>query len=259
MSLPNKYKMILAYDGSNYCGWQKQHASPSIEGTLKKSFSKTFGTPLFCVASSRTDSGVHALGQVVLCKFDFDLPATRIAKIWNDALPSDILIRSLEAVTDQFHPWYNIERKEYYYHVVTAHALPFLSGYAYYYRAPFDHEKMKLALQLFVGTHDFTAFAHADERRENMVRTVDAIEAVYLKRFGVWQLRIVGKKFMRHMIRKMVGAAIYVASDVRRSPLLIADALRAKKRVHELPTAPAHGLLLRKVVYKDCARKEPSS
>src|SRR5204863_4795337 len=135
--------------------------------------------------------------------------------------------------------------------IAAARPFPFLSNYVWYARAPFDVQKMAAALQLFAGTHDFTAFAHSEDTREDMRRTIDSIMFIYIKRFGIWQIKVIGKKFMRHMIRKMLGAAMYVASDETRSLTMITDALVSKKRVHELQTAPANGLLLRKVVYKN--------
>lgn len=245
-----KYKLILAYDGTRYAGWQQQKELPSIEQVLKSSFTKVFGrTIVQMVAASRTDAGVHALGQVVLCSFEIELPPERIKKIWNDALPADVVIRSLVIAPTDFHPWYNVAHKEYCYYITTEKPLPFLAPYVWYSRGPLDFAKMKEALTLFVGTHDFTPFASADDERTDLVRTVDAVTISYLKKWRVWQITVIGKKFVRHMVRRMVGAAVYIAADKKRNCAILQQTLASGLRAHEYPTAPAQGLVLRSIKY----------
>src|SRR5438105_1493444 len=113
----SRYKIILAYDGTRFSGWQKQPGKISIEQTIEDTFKKAFKKDLQCLAASRTDAGVHAMGQVLLGIYDLDLSPDRVLKIWNDRLPIDIKIRSIEPAADQFHPWYNIELKEYHYYL----------------------------------------------------------------------------------------------------------------------------------------------
>ncbi|HEB41881.1 MAG TPA: tRNA pseudouridine(38-40) synthase TruA, partial [Candidatus Dependentiae bacterium] len=113
----NRYKLVIAYDGTDYCGWQEQKDKPSITSVLKKTFNSVFGKEISIVGASRTDAGVHALGQVALGRTDLvAIPAERLQRAWNNVLPAHIVIRSLDQAVPSFHPFYNVEQKTYHYH-----------------------------------------------------------------------------------------------------------------------------------------------
>lgn len=244
-----KYKITIAYDGSNYHGWQIQPDAPTITGVLQKQYHDIFGHTIDIVGSSRTDAGVHALGQIASFSSDLEIDTQKMMRVWNARLPKDILIRSLEPVAADFHPQADVLQKTYYYHFSQHRPLPFISRYVYFYKLPVALDQMHEALNHFVGTHDFRSFCTGYEQ-EHTIRTVDSIDLEYLKRYGVCRVTVKGPGFLRYMIRRMVGASLHVASYPGRSVQEIPEALGAKNPLQQLPTAPAHGLLLRKIVYK---------
>ena len=107
----NHYRLVIAYDGTDYCGWQEQKNRLSIAQSLKKTFNVVFFKEVSILGASRTDAGVHALGQVALCKTDLDIPTQKMKLAWNNSLPSDIVIRSLQKKQLSFHPYYNVQQK----------------------------------------------------------------------------------------------------------------------------------------------------
>lgn len=245
-----KYKMIISYDGTDYYGWQTLKGLPSIASTMQKVFWKTFGKEIILKGASRTDAGVHAMGQVVMFKTDLVLEADKIKFAWNNSLPADILIRSIEMVDESHSIYDDIAYKIYHYHFFTHRPLPFAQRYGYYHYYATDIEKLERCLQIFVGTHDFRSFASSEDERENMVRTIDSIRVEYLHRFGAYRIVVTGHSFLRHMVRRMVGAALKVASSKQLDASDLAKALDEKNPEQELPNAPAQGLMLYKIVYK---------
>lgn len=245
-----KYKIIVAYDGTNYFGWQVQPEQITVAGTLQDTFSDVFGKEILIAAASRTDAGVHATGQVAVFTTDLVITPGQLQHAWQNILPESILIRSLEEVPLDWNPRHNVKQKTYYYHFFQERPLPFSARYGYYYRYPINLEKLKECLNVFIGTHDFRSFCTGDEY-ENTVRTIDAAQIEYLPRFKAYRISIKGPGFLRYMIRRIVGACLEVAS---RDTLTIADlkkALEERNPLQLLPTAPAHGLLLYKIKYHD--------
>ena len=246
----NYYKLVIAYDGTRYCGWQEQKDRPSIVSVLKKSFTFFCKKNVVLLGASRTDAGVHALGQIARCKTDITIDPQKLCRIWNNVLPTDIMIRKIEAVDDSFNPYYNVEQKTYYYHFFVDRPLPYMARYGWYYPYAINFDTFKKALNFFTGTYDFRSFRCAEDKRENTVRTVDAITLEYLKRFKLYRITIKGQKFMRHMIRRMVGASLAIASQQNGSLALLREIMAAKNSNHPLINAPAHGLLLYRIAYK---------
>jgi tRNA pseudouridine38-40 synthase len=245
-----KYAAIIAYEGTAYYGWQAQPTVPSIELTLKKVFQKTIGTPFCLVAASRTDAGVHALGQVIMFKHALAIEPERLKKIINDSLPQDIMIKELVQAHSDFHPWYNVKEKEYIYSFSLVRPLPEKSKFVWYCRSSVDIERLTHALSFFVGTHDFTAFATIEKDLQAVtIKTVCSIACSYVPEYTYWHIKITGPSFLRHMIRRIVGAAIFIAQHQTLSLDIITQTLVQKKRIIEFPTAPAQGLLLHTITY----------
>lgn len=244
------YKLIVAYDGSNYFGWQDQSHKPSIANALNHAFKKVFKREIKVLGASRTDAGVHALGQVVRITTDLNIPAEKLQWAWNNSLPADISIRSLEERKDPFNPFCNVKQKIYYYHFFTERPLPFLQRYGYFYPYPLDIELLKKALQIFVGTHDFASFRSSEDLRENTIRTIDSISLDYLPRYKAYRITVKGQKFLRHMIRRIVGASLHVATKDNSALLLLQKIMDACNPAHTFPNAPAQGLMLYKIIYK---------
>ncbi|MGB8366856.1 MAG: tRNA pseudouridine(38-40) synthase TruA [Candidatus Babeliales bacterium] len=248
----NRYKFVVAYDGTDYFGWQEQKNKLSIVGELKKAFKYVFDKEISIVGASRTDAGVHALGQVALCRTDLAISVQQLQWAWNNVLPSSIVIKSLEQAKLLFHPFYRVEQKTYHYHFFLNRPLPFLSRYGWYYPYAIDHAILKQALNFFVGTHNFASFRNGEDTRENTIRTIDMINVTYLEHFNAFRIVIKGQKFLRHMIRRLVGASMAVASINHRASLaVLQEIMTAQNPNHFLPNAPARGLLLDNIIYNN--------
>lgn len=244
------YKLTIAYDATGYYGWQAQVNKPSIAHTINQAFTRAFKKEMRVLGTSRTDAGVHALGQVARAKTDLIIDSERLRWVWNNSLPSEIMIRSLEVVDDSFNPFHDIEQKIYCYHFFLDRPFPFIQRYGYFYPYKIDRDLLQQALQFFIGTHDFASFRSVHDTRENTIRTIDEINLEYFKRYNVYRITVKGQKFLRHMIRRMVGAALSVATRGEGGIQLLQDVMKAKNPAHTLPNAPAQGLMLYKIIYK---------
>lgn len=246
----NRYKLIIAYDGTNYAGWQVQKDHKTIAQTLQDTFAHTFNTDVPIIGVSRTDAGVHALGQVATFRTETALPDnTTLAWAWNNMLPTDIHIRSVQRVELDHNPFLNIAEKTYHYHFFTKRPLPFVARYGWHIAQPLDMQKLRDALQVFVGTHDFRSFATGDER-EDTVRTVNTISLEHFKRYGTYRIVVRGQKFLHHMVRRMVGAAVDIARKEHLDVDYLKMVLMQKDPRQALYNAPARGLLLKNIRYK---------
>lgn len=247
----NIYKLTIAYDGTDYFGWQWQPDRVSVNQILLDSFKKLFKQDtLYLVGASRTDAGVHAQGQVVRIKTHITtIDSQKMKKIWNDVLPPSIMITSIEQVDDQFHPQHNIVKKVYEYTFFLERPYPKYQRFGCFFYKKIDGIKLSKALSLFVGTHDFRMFCK-EESDKNTIRTVDTISLVHCKETGGYKIIVEGSSFLRHMIRRIVGAALYVASNEYVTEKVIIDALLQKKGAKILPKAVAKGLCLKSIEYK---------
>ncbi len=246
----NTYKIIIAYDGTDYAGWQVQPAVLSVSQQLQKTFYDVFKHPIKLVGSSRTDAGVHALGQVAIFKTSMNIESKALLHAWNNLLPADIIVRSILPVSSDFHPQANVAQKTYWYHVFNGiRPLPFIQRYGYYCRYSFDPEKLCQALHVFVGTHDFRSFCTGWDM-DDTVRTIDSISLHYIKRYKVYRIEVKGPGFLRYMIRRIVGACLEVASRRDLQIPLLHEVLAEKNPEQTLPKAPAKGLLLYKIKYR---------
>jgi tRNA pseudouridine38-40 synthase len=247
----NYYKTTIAYDGTDYCGWQMQPDCPTVTQILQSTFYKVFGTKATIVGASRTDAGVHALGQVAVCRTELDLDPQKIMWAWNNRLRSDVMIRSCERVDNSFHPQRSVLQKTYVYHFSCTRPLPHKARYCWYVRRKIDVEKLKECLNIFVGTHNFRSFCTGDDMGDDTVRTVDSIDICYSEKEDIYSIEVKGKSFLRYMIRRMVGASLYVASHTYLPVDYIRTVLQACNPEHQLPTAPALGLFLNSIRYNE--------
>ena len=241
-----RYKALVAYDGTAYHGWQIQEGVPTVAGALEHTFMRIFNKTITLRAVSRTDAGVHALGQIATFECEPFADTARIMRAWNNALPGSIHIRSLEEVDAQFR-LHAVSEKIYYYHFFLDRPLPFVSNYGWYYRKKISLEKLEQALAVFVGTHNFRSFSTGDSRGDDTIRTIDSISLTYIKRYNAYQITVVGKRFLHHMIRRIVGACFDAASQPDVTIELLRKALAHTRPCQTLTNAPAHGLLLYKV------------
>jgi tRNA pseudouridine38-40 synthase len=242
------YKVTIAYDGTSYHGWQVQPGVPTIAGTSQACFTSTFHYPIALIGASRTDAGVHALGQVAHFTTSLDIADATLKRAWNAHLPQDIQIRSLKTVDSHFHAQRNVISKTYYYHFFIERPLPFVARYGLYYRFFLDFDKLSKALNIFVGTHDFRSFCTGYEQ-ETTIRCIHSITLTYLKRYRTYRIIFKGPGFLRYMIRRIVGASLEIASSLRYTHHDLVNVLAEANPHQNLPTAPAQGLLLRKIFY----------
>lgn len=242
------YTIVVAYDGTDYHGWQEQKDQSTIAGVLQASFKKVFGHEIKTVGASRTDSGVHAMGQVARFYTDRAIDCKTMLRSWNGALPRDISIVSLEPTQEGFHPQHNVVEKYYYYYFVLERPLPFDARYVYYHSQKIDLKKMELCLQRFVGEHDFFAFSTGDCPKGTICK-VDSISLEFKPEHNAYRITVRGKRFLHHMVRRIVGASLKIASRDDRFVDEITQALEKRKINHRFPTAPASGLLLCRIIY----------
>jgi tRNA pseudouridine38-40 synthase len=244
-----KYRCIISYDGTEYAGWQVQSNQRGIANVLQNVFSNVFGHQIKLIGASRTDSGVHALGQVATFISDINSSPETILNAWNNRLPNDIVIRSLSPIEEDFYPRYHVEQKIYWYHIFLERPLPFVQRYGYFYSYPLTIEVLQEAIKIFIGSHDFRSFCTGHDQ-ENTIRAIESISLCYLKRWNVYRLEIKGRGFLRFMIRRIVGACIHAASG-KCSLDMLQNVLNEKNPRQTLPNAPAKGLMLYKIVYRE--------
>ncbi len=244
------YKAIIAYDGTDYCGWQLQKDELTVAGALQKSFYSTFGQPVTLVGVSRTDAGVHASGQVALIKTPLNLDVAKMRFAWNNKLPSSIHIRRLKAMDAHYNPFENIDYKVYHYLFFTYRPDPRRARHGLHVRKKVDIARLNQALQLFVGTHDFRSFCTGDER-EDTVRTIQTIHVTPIGRYNGYRIHVQGVSFLRYMIRRLVGACLAYATSHDMPLSYLQEILDRKDPCHPLPNASPQGLTLHAIKYKN--------
>lgn len=241
-------KLILSYDGSAYFGWQASNVGTSIEGTLKEVLEKILQQEVELQAASRTDAGVHAEAQVVNFFLEKPRNLEQLHKSLNQMLPKDIRVAAIETATESFHPTLDAKGKEYHYRLSRSHVqLPFDRLFAWHYPFPLDLKKMETATEFFIGEHDFQAFGNAaDPKPKDTIRTLHRLDII--PNGEELRFEIEGNHFLYKMVRNLVGTLV----DVGTGKLLLEEAeklLATKDRTLAGVTAPAHGLLLKKVFY----------
>ena len=242
------FKLTIEYDGSAYCGWQRQKNDPTIQEEIESALYKITEQKISLKGSGRTDAGVHAYGQAASFSCNTALTSDVFLKGLNSLLPDDIVIRRCEKVTEDFHARYSAVCKTYVYRILNS-MQPVAIGrqYAWHIRRPLDMNAMQEALRHIVGTHDFKAFEGAGSPRDHTIREVMAAELTkadsdYLK------FEIKANGFLRFMVRNLVGTLV----DVGAGKLSSEDfhrILLSKDRNQAGATAPPHGLFLMQVEY----------
>ncbi|HJM68739.1 MAG TPA: tRNA pseudouridine(38-40) synthase TruA [Candidatus Babeliales bacterium] len=246
-----RYRCTIAYDGTDYAGWQRQkHCANTVTQILEDSFEGVFHEKIALTGASRTDSGVHALGQVVTFESALDITPEVIQEAWNNRLPDSVVVREIRKAEEGFHPQRNVEQKTYHYYFFTQQPLPLTTRYGWFYRHNLDIEELESALQEFVGTHDFRSFCTGHDMKTT-VRTIDSITVSYEKQFDAYLIEVKGPGFLRYQIRRMVGAALEVASRPNLSVDYLRKILENKNPEHSLPNAPPQGLVLKEIRYKE--------
>ena len=243
-----RIKLTIAYDGTNYCGWQVQPNGITVEEVVNKALKKLTGEDIQVIGASRTDSGVHALGNVAVFDTHTTIPPERISYALNQRLPEDIVIVKSEEVAEDFHPRYCDCSKTYEYHILnTRIPIPTKRLTNYFVSYDLDVEKMRKAAGYLIGEHDFVSFCNVRTVVEDTVRTVTELEI--LKDGEEITIRISGNGFLYNMVRIIVGTLIRVGRGFY-EPEKVKEILEAKDRKAAGVTAPPHGLILAEIRYE---------
>ena len=238
----------VAYDGTNYCGWQKQNNGVAVEAVLNKHLSELLGTEISVIGASRTDAGVHAMGNVAVFDTDSRIPGEKFAYALNQRLPDDIAIQDSKEVAPDFHPRYCKCNKTYEYRVLNRKfPLPTERFYSYFLYYNIDVEKMQEAVRHLVGTHDFASFCSANAQVKDTVRTVNFINV--RKENDIITIQVNGNGFLYNMVRIISGTLLQVGMG-RMSVMDVKNILDARDRTKSGPTAPAEGLTLVEINYE---------
>lgn len=240
-------KLTIEFDGSNFCGWQKQPKGRTVQETIEKAIFKATNEQIEINGSSRTDSGVHAKSMVANFFTNSTIPSEKFREAINVRLPEDVSIIKSEEVAENFHARYSSKGKTYSYTIINRYErLSLGHQYLYHYRYPLDFNKMEEACKYFVGTHDFRAFMSPGSSIKTTIRT---IYELYLKRDGdKIQIFITGNGFLYNMVRIIVGTLLKVGNG-KIKPEEIESIIKEGNGKRAGMCVPANGLILEKVFY----------
>jgi len=260
-------KLTLAYDGTDFNGWQIQPGLPTVQGTLAECIARVTGENVLPQGSGRTDAGVHALGQVASVSIESPIPVKGFKTALNDTLPASIRVMAIEEVEARFHARHCAKAKTYQYRIFRSDVCPpFLARYVFHDPYPMNEEAVIRATEQIVGTHDYTSFAASDPERSariadasagrdeengkeappSNVRTIHS--ALWMRSNDEFTFIVRGNGFLHHMVRNLVGTLLQVG----KGSLRVSDIptiMEARDRSAAGPTAAACGLYLVKVEY----------
>ena len=242
-----RVRIFVAYDGTNYCGWQIQPNGITIEEKLNKALNKLTGEDIRIIGASRTDSGVHALGNVAVFDTESGIPGEKFSFALNQRLPEDIRIQESRQVADDFHPRYCDTIKTYEYKILNRRFdVPTERLYSTFVYYPLDIDKMKRAAAVLVGEHDFKSFCSTRSQVENTVRIITDIT---IDKVGdMIHIRISGNGFLYNMVRIIVGTLMKIGLGIWPEDCM-ESILAAKDRTKAGPKAEAKGLTLVEIKY----------
>ena len=247
-----RYKALISYDGHDFAGFQRQPHARSVQEEIEKTLTRiNKGQPIVIHGAGRTDSGVHALGQVI----HFDLPSARDEEKLRFALdtqtPEDIDVISVEEVTEDFHARYNPHSKTYEFLVdIGRPKNPMMRHYATHYPYPLEIPLMEQAIKALEGTHDFTGFTASGTSVENKVRTITTASLTFDAQRNFLVFTFSGNGFLYKQIRNMVGTLLKIGN--KRMPVnQIERILEEKNRQLAGPTAAPNGLYLKEIIYEE--------
>jgi tRNA pseudouridine38-40 synthase len=258
-------KLILAYDGTDFSGWQRQPNLPTVQECVEYAVKRVTGFQSIIYGSGRTDAGVHAAAQVANFKTDCPIPCQNLVKALNDALPPTVRIKAASDVSLDFHARYGAKSKIYRYRILQSSVCsPFLSRFVYHYPYPLDHRAMARTARVLEGEHDFTSFAAVGGEKEvksqeseagptkmdgsEMVREILSSRVTRRQELSLLIYDVRGSGFLHHMVRNIVGTLLEVGRG-KLAPEDILRILKARDRTAAGATSPAQGLCLMKVEY----------
>lgn len=257
--MPGTYRFTVAYDGTQYAGWQVQPNQVTIQSCLETAIEKTTGERVRITGSGRTDSGVHALAQVASCRLtNWNAPGPALARAINTGLPDDIVVHECQQVADDFHAIADATRKRYRYQLqLGGNRDPHLHRTWWHITHRIDLDSMRFAAQRIVGNRDFASFQASGAATEDSIRNVTACEILTepheppnsaANPCHLIAVEVEANGFLYNMVRNIVGTLIEVGRG-KRSPDWVSEVINAMNRNLAGPTAPAHGLFLKWVEY----------
>lgn len=249
-----RIRIIVAYDGTDYVGWQTQPNGISVQESIEQALFRLTGERIVIHGSGRTDSGVHAAAQVAHFDTDARMPADKFAIALNTHLKNDIRVLYSEECATDFHARFSAKQKQYGYQIqVGTHADVFHRHTALHLHTVPDLIKMQIAAKDVLGTHDFRAFMSTGTNMDNTVRTV--FESDWKQSGNLWTYTVTGNGFLYNQVRILVGTMLEIGNG-KRNVSAIAEAISSKNRSDAGATAPAHGLRLLRVQYPDFDTQE---
>ncbi|MFN0056906.1 MAG: tRNA pseudouridine(38-40) synthase TruA [Planctomycetota bacterium] len=242
------FRLVMEYSGAAYHGFKFQGELPTIEGELRRAAERLAGEPVETLGASRTDTGVHALGQCVRLQMRTNLEPAKLARALAAHMPVDIGIVRCEEIAATFDPRRDAQSKRYLYYIQNRARRPVIATqFAWWVRAPLDAARMHTAAQCLVGEHDFAALQnHSKDMPLTTVRTVFAID--WRRRADAVVLQVIGSGFLYRMVRNIVGTCVEIGRGAWDGERL-REALNARDRRLAGPSAPAHGLYLMEICY----------
>lgn len=242
-----RYRLIVEYDGTDFHGWQMQPAQRTVQGTIEAALARLIGEPVRVAAAGRTDTGVHAVGQVVAFPSPRPFPPAVLKRALNSLTPADLVVREAAEVADDFDVRRAARRRRYVYRIWTRpEPSPFWRRYAGHVSRPLDVQAMQRAAAALAGEHDFTSFRAAGCDAASPVRRVFTSAIQRHEHLLVYEIEATA--FLRHMVRNIVGTLVDVGEGRRDADL--GALLAARERALAAPTAPACGLCLAEVRYE---------
>ena len=241
--------LTIAYDGTAYAGWQRQQNAIAVQQKLEEALTALLCRPVTVAAASRTDAGVHALGQrASFFADDLKVPLVKLPVVLSGLLPADISVTDAIYVPDDFHPQFHTKSKTYAYRVYSAPVPnPLLSRYSAFIPQPLNIEVMEKAARQFIGQHDFAAFCAAGSSAKTTVREIYDCK-ICKQDEGLLTLRVTGNGFLYNMVRIITGTVVYVGLG-KISPESVAGIIASRDRKLAGKTMPPEGLVLERVEY----------
>jgi len=243
-----RYKLTIEYHGAAFCGWQRQDNGRGVQQAVEEAIRTIEPDAPSIVAAGRTDSGVHAIGQVAHCDLSKDWTLSRLRGALNHFLhPEPVSVVDIEPVAGDFHARFDARARHYRYRILARSARPvLLEGLVWHVHKPLDAEAMRAGAAHLIGHHDFTTFRATHCQAASPVRTLDALEIT--EQDGEVRLHVRARSFLHNQVRSFAGTLVQVGTG-RWSPERVAEALAAKDRAACGPVAPPDGLYLERVIY----------
>ena len=241
-----RYLLTFSYDGTNFYGYQKQPNKRTIQEEIEKVLSQISNNKITISASGRTDAKVHALNQKAHFDSDVNYDLDKLKNSMNKMLPSDIYIKDVKQVNDDFHARFNVVKKEYIYKLNVGNYNPLDRNYIYQYNNELNLEEINKSVKYFIGTHNFKSVTKADVEEKDYIRTIYDIKLE--KKDNIITFTFIGSGFLRYMIRNIMGLLISVGENKIKSHD-IKDILEKEDRKEASKTAPPEGLYLSNVYY----------